>query len=72
HSDDVDRVRADVTAGRPVAIEVRLGLRHGWAPVAVQLDRMIGHGPTVVCLLIAAAAECRGEETDDGPVLVAG
>ncbi|RDB49140.1 GAF domain-containing protein [Tsukamurella tyrosinosolvens] len=72
HPDDVDRVRADVTAGRPVATEVRLGLRHGWAPVAVQLDRMIGHGPTVVCLLIAAAAERRSGATDDGSVPVAG
>lgn len=55
HSDDVGRVAAGVAAGRPTATEVRLNLYTGWRSVPVQLDRMIGHGPTVVCLLIAAA-----------------
>ncbi|TWS27494.1 hypothetical protein FK530_18425 [Tsukamurella conjunctivitidis] len=54
HPADVERVVTIVAKGNPVESTVRLNLRAGWREVSVQLDRMIGHGPTVVCLLIGA------------------
>ena len=55
HPGDVERIATAVAEGDLVESRVRLKLRAGWREIPVQLDRMIGHGPTVVCLLIAAA-----------------
>ncbi|MCS3780007.1 GAF domain-containing protein [Tsukamurella ocularis] len=69
HPVDVERIRADVAAGRPVSTEVSLHLRDGWETVHVQLDRMIGHGPTVVCLLIASRASGQAGRNSGAPHL---